>query len=121
VETNVVVSIAAVVIAIIAAIITSQHNKKSISLSTEVARKDREDRQVADAQEKGVFLQRVDETEGDVDKVGKIARVNRDDIQTLKVMVSVSDERTATMQRDIHSIVGKIDKLVDLFVKHGRP
>lgn len=114
-----VISGIAVAVAIIVGMVTALHNRKSLTLSTETARKDREDMRVSDAQEKGVFLQRVDEAADDVDKVGKIARVNRDDIQGLKVMVSVSDERMATVQRDIRMIGSKIDKLVEIVVKNA--
>lgn len=116
-DTHILFSATAIAVALVAAILTANHNKKSITLSTETARKDREDMRVSDAQEKGVFLQRLDEAGSDVDKVGKIARANRDDIQQLKVTVSVSDERMVTVQRDIKTIVTKIDKLVELVVK----
>ncbi len=118
-ETNIVISVAAVLVALVAALITGRHNSKSLTLSTETARKDREDMRVSDAQEKGVFLQKVEETSDDVDKVGKIARGNRDDIQKLKVTASVSDERMVNVQKDIKSMSGKIDTLVDLAMKKG--
>ncbi len=119
-ETNIVISVAAVLVALIAALITSRHSSKSLTLSTETARKDREDMRVSDAQEKGAFLQKVNETTDDIDKVGRISRTNRDDIQQLKVNVSVGDERMANVQSDIKDLGGKIDRLVDIVVKSAR-
>ncbi len=114
---EIIISGAAVLVAIVIGVISARHSQKGVELSSESARKDREDMLVADAREKGVFGHRLGETEEDVDHIGQTARKNREEIAVMKTDIKLNNQQMASVQNQLTDVSGKLDRLISLHLK----